>query len=179
MAGPEAMMILPTGKPGELGRPNTRFASFVCRSRSTQRSTAFTLIELIVVMTLLVVVIGIALPTLGNFFRGRTLDSEARRLLALTRQGQSRAVSEGLPVLLWVDAQQGTCGSKWSTSTFPARLPSPPPLSPVAPPPVPLTTTCLRFVFCPMADWPKAARRPCACWTVMGCRSGWRSPGTD
>jgi len=78
--------------------------------------TAFTLIELIVVMTLLVVVIGIALPTLGNFFRGRTLDSEARRLLALTRQGQSRAVSEGLTVVLWVDAQQRTYGLEVDSS---------------------------------------------------------------
>jgi prepilin-type N-terminal cleavage/methylation domain-containing protein len=70
----------------------------------------FTLIELILVMALLTVVISLTAPKLSRFFHGRTLDSEARRLLALTRSGQSRAVSEGMPMDLWVDAEQGTFG---------------------------------------------------------------------
>jgi prepilin-type N-terminal cleavage/methylation domain-containing protein len=70
----------------------------------------FTLIELILVMALLTIVISLTAPRLSRFFHGRTLDSEARRLLALTRSGQSRAVSEGLPMDLWVDADQGTFG---------------------------------------------------------------------
>jgi len=64
---------------------------------------AFTLIELILVMTILLVAVSMTIPSLANFFRGRSLDSEARRLLALTRQGQSRAVSEGVPMILWMD----------------------------------------------------------------------------
>src|SRR5204863_6923420 len=39
-----------------------------------------------------------------NFFRGRTLDSEARRLLALTHSGQNRAISEGIPTSLQLDS---------------------------------------------------------------------------
>ncbi|MEI6392200.1 MAG: prepilin-type N-terminal cleavage/methylation domain-containing protein [Verrucomicrobiota bacterium] len=70
----------------------------------------FTLIELILVMALLTIVISLTAPKLSRFFHGRTLDSEARRLLALTRSGQSRAVSEGVPMDLWVDAGQGTFG---------------------------------------------------------------------
>ena len=70
----------------------------------------FTLIELILVMTILTIAVSITAPALANFFRGRTLDSEARRLLALTRQGQSRAVAEGIPMELWIDAKQGTFG---------------------------------------------------------------------
>jgi type II secretion system protein H len=70
----------------------------------------FTLIELILVMALLTVVISLTAPRLSRFFHGRTLDSEARRLLALTRSGQSRAVSEGVPMDLWVDTEQGTFG---------------------------------------------------------------------
>jgi len=70
----------------------------------------FTLIELILVMALLTVVISLTAPKLSRFFHGRTLDSEARRLLALTRSGQSRAVSEGVPMDLWVDTEQGTFG---------------------------------------------------------------------
>ncbi len=70
----------------------------------------FTLIELILVMALLTVVISLTAPKLSRFFHGRTLDSEARRLLALTRSGQSRAVSEGLPMNLWVNPEEGTFG---------------------------------------------------------------------
>src|SRR5271157_4438958 len=71
---------------------------------------AFTLIELLVVMTLLVIVISISGPSLANFFRGRTLDSEARRLLALTHAGQSRAASEGVPMRLWLDVPRHLYG---------------------------------------------------------------------
>ena len=71
---------------------------------------AFTLIELILVMALMVVIIALLAPSLGNFFRGRTLDSEARRLLALARYGHSRAVSEGVPMLLWLDPDRRSYG---------------------------------------------------------------------
>ncbi len=91
-------MTLPTGKP----RSETR--------------RAFTLIELVMVMTLLVVVVAVAAPSLAGFFRGRALDSEARRLLSLTRQGQSRAASGGVPVVLWVDPGQRTYGLEEDSS---------------------------------------------------------------
>lgn len=74
------------------------------------RGRGFTLIELILVMALLVIVIGVALPSLKGFFRGRGLDNEARRFLSLTRYGQSRAVAEGVPMVLWVDANAGFYG---------------------------------------------------------------------
>lgn len=77
---------------------------------------AFTLIELILVMTLLTVAISVTAPALANFFRGRSLDSEARRLLALTHEGQSRAVSEGVPIDLWIDASQSKFGLEAQTS---------------------------------------------------------------
>ncbi len=80
------------------------------RSSRAARCGAFTLIELILVMTILTIVISLTAPALADFFRGRTLDSEARRLLALTRQGQSRAVSEGIPMELWMDTAKGAFG---------------------------------------------------------------------
>ena len=92
--------MLPTGQP--VSGSVARFAHQVQRG--------FTLIELILVMALLTVVISLTAPKLSRFFHGRTMDSEARRLLALTRSGQSRAVSEGVPMDLWVDAEQGTFG---------------------------------------------------------------------
>src|SRR3974390_2908230 len=71
---------------------------------------AFTLIELILVMAVLTIAASITAPALANFFRGRTLDSEARRLLALTRHGQSRAVSARLPMELWFDTAHSPFG---------------------------------------------------------------------
>jgi type II secretion system protein H len=70
----------------------------------------FTLIELILVLTLLAVAASLIAPRFSGFVRGRALDSEARRLLSLTRAAQSRAISEGMPMLLWVNAAQGAYG---------------------------------------------------------------------
>ena len=70
----------------------------------------FTLIELILVMTLLVIAVSVAAPRLSGFFHGRSLASEARRLLSLVHAGQSRAASEGAPMLLWIDAAQRAYG---------------------------------------------------------------------
>lgn len=76
------------------------------RSRGGRRPTsAFTLIELILVMSVMLIVVSLIGPSLSRFFRGRTLDSEARRFMALTRYAQSRAVSEGIPILIWVDVK--------------------------------------------------------------------------
>lgn len=61
---------------------------------------------------MLLIVLAVSAPSLSNFFRGRTLDSEARRFVSLTRYGQSRAVSEGLPMVLWIDLKQRTYGLK-------------------------------------------------------------------
>lgn len=61
-------------------------------------------------MALLVIAFGVTFPALQGFFHGRVLDSEANRLLALTRYGQNRAVSEGVPLLLWVDTRSGMYG---------------------------------------------------------------------
>jgi type II secretion system protein H len=75
-------------------------------------SRGFTLIELLLVLALLAIVLLVSLPSLSGFFRGRALESEARRLLSLTRMGQSRAVSEGIPVWIWVDPEQRSYGAE-------------------------------------------------------------------
>lgn len=84
--------------------------AFRDRGSPVRRVPGFTMIELILVMTILTIAVSVTAPRLANFFRGRALDSEARRLLALTRHGQSRAVSEGIPMELWVDAQNKRFG---------------------------------------------------------------------
>ncbi|MFZ0826438.1 MAG: GspH/FimT family protein [Verrucomicrobiia bacterium] len=88
----------------EIGQPNNGR----CRR-------AFTLVELILVLALLVVITSLVAPAMSNFIRGRALDSEARRLFALMHAGQSRAVSEGLPMVLWVDEKKGGYGLEAET----------------------------------------------------------------
>jgi type II secretion system protein H len=78
---------------------------------------AFTLIELILVLALLAIVTSLAAPSLSRFFRGRALNSEARQLLSLTHAGQARSVSEGFPVLLWIDSQQRQYGLQLESSS--------------------------------------------------------------
>src|ERR1051325_11002931 len=85
------------------------------RNDNPSGARAFTLIELILVMAMLLIVLAVSFPSLKGFFRGRDLDSEARRFLSLTRYGQSRAVSEGVPMVLWIDAQQKTYGLRAQT----------------------------------------------------------------
>jgi prepilin-type N-terminal cleavage/methylation domain-containing protein len=76
---------------------------------------AFTLIELVMVMALLVVAVCLVAPRMSDFIRGRALDSEARRLMALMHAGQARAVSEGMPMVLWMDEKQGSYGLQQET----------------------------------------------------------------
>lgn len=85
-------------------------------SRIRQQACAFTLIELILVLALLVVITSIAAPAMSKFIRGRALDSEARRLAALMHAAQSRAVSEGAPMMFWVDEKAGRYGLEAETS---------------------------------------------------------------
>jgi len=82
--------------------------SFVIRHSLFSR--AFTLVELLLVLALLVIITSMVAPAMSNFIRARALDSEARRLFALMHAGQSRAVSEGLPMVLWVDEKSGAYG---------------------------------------------------------------------
>jgi prepilin-type N-terminal cleavage/methylation domain-containing protein len=85
---------------------NTRHSSSVIR----HSSSGFTLIEMILVMALLVVAVSFVAPQLSGFFRGRTLKSEGKQIVALMHQGQSRAVSGGVPMVLWFDPKEQKYG---------------------------------------------------------------------
>lgn len=90
---------------------------------TTERSivpTGFTLVELCLVLVLLVIAAALCAPSLSNFIRGRALDAEASRLLAVTHAAQSRAVSEGMPILLWFNTAQGAYGTEEETRSVAA-----------------------------------------------------------
>jgi len=98
--------------------PKRKLEASAANSSSVIRhsSFGFTLIELILVLALLVIITSIATPAMSRFIRGRALDTESRRLFALMHLAQSRAVSEGMPMVLWVDEKSGSYGFAAETS---------------------------------------------------------------
>lgn len=90
--------------------PLTRDRGGRALTGATPSPSGFTLIELILVMALIVIMASVVTPRMAEFFRGRTLDNEARRFLTLTRYGQNRAVSEGIPILVWIDEEKQLYG---------------------------------------------------------------------
>ena len=88
----------------EIGNPDKR-----------RTQCAFTLVEMILVMVLLVVAVSIVAPRLSGFMRERALDSEARRLFAMVNEGKARAVSEGMPMVLWIDEKNNGYGLEEET----------------------------------------------------------------
>jgi len=92
------------------------------RSVNGRSARAFTLVELIMVMALLAIVMAITAPNLASFFRGRTIETEAARFLALTRYAQSRAVSTGQPMVVWIDRNHGCYGLRELAGVVPGQV---------------------------------------------------------
>lgn len=66
-------------------------------------------------MALLVTLAAVIVPSLARSMRGRNLDGQADRLLALTEYGRDEAVSQGIPMVMWVDVD----GSRFGVDTKP------------------------------------------------------------
>ena len=92
--------------------PESKRSRRPCRAflRRSCRGGGFTLIELIFVLALLAIGALFVASRMGAFIRGRALNFEARRLLSLSHYAQSRAVAEGVPIVLWVNAKDSTYG---------------------------------------------------------------------
>jgi len=65
---------------------------------------------LILVMAMIVIGVSFITPHLGGCFRGSTLNSEARQIISMAHAAQSRAVSGGVPVILWIDKDKNSYG---------------------------------------------------------------------
>ena len=73
------------------------------RNKPTRFSPGFTLVELVVVMALLAIVAAISMPSMGRSIRSRNLSGEAARFVAATECGRDEAVSQGVPMTVWID----------------------------------------------------------------------------
>jgi type II secretion system protein H len=78
--------------------------------KSSANAGGFTLVELILVMLVMVVVTALAAPRLANSIRDRHLRHEALQFLALIEQGRAEAISQGVPMILTLDANAGSYG---------------------------------------------------------------------
>ena len=75
------------------------------RNEPTRFSPGFTLAELVVVMALLAIVAALSVPSMSRSIRARNLRGEAARFVAATEYGRDEAVSQGVPMIVWIDAK--------------------------------------------------------------------------
>lgn len=68
-------------------------------------SSGFTLVELILVMAVLATVMALSVPSLSRSLRERSLEQEAARFLALTEFARNEAISQGVPMVIWIETQ--------------------------------------------------------------------------
>lgn len=74
------------------------------------RSNGLTLIELVVVMTLLVLLAFIATPSFVNTTKSAQVRTAAQQVVAVLRYARAKALSLGRPVLVSSDREQNTVG---------------------------------------------------------------------
>ncbi len=91
-------------------RTMTSIIGMPTRNDRARVSQAFTLVELILVMLLLATLLALSAPTILHSFKQRDLEKEATQLLAVTEYARSEAVSQGVPMTVWVRPETGEFG---------------------------------------------------------------------
>jgi len=87
------------------------------------KRAGFTLVELILVLALLATLLAVSAPSLARSFHGRNLERAGAALLAASEYARSEAVSQGAPMLLWIDAESGSFGVE-PDAGYPAANPA-------------------------------------------------------
>jgi len=88
----------------------------MARNSLIRSAGAFTLVELILVMAVLTTILAIVVPSLYRSFQQRHLGQEADRLLSLTEYARDEAISQGVPMVVWIDSEQGDFGLDAATN---------------------------------------------------------------
>src|SRR5215208_972893 len=73
------------------------------------RSSAFTLLELVLVMVIIATVLAMAAPSLRGWHKGSKMKDTAAEFISLTELARTRAVSSTVVHRLMVDSQNGRC----------------------------------------------------------------------
>lgn len=93
-------------------------ASARARSRHAEKPGGFTLIEMMVVVALMAVLLGMALPSFGGLIDRYRVEGMAKALMVSVSHARSEAVRRGKPVVIRPRAecrgQDWSCG--WDTS---------------------------------------------------------------
>jgi prepilin-type N-terminal cleavage/methylation domain-containing protein len=76
--------------------------------RSRCRHSAFTLMELILVMLIVALIAGLLAPSLIHFTAGRAVDNFGQDFVGLCQLARTHATSEAQPYFLVIDSQQVT-----------------------------------------------------------------------
>lgn len=80
-------------------------------SRRQAAGQGFTLIEFVLVMALLATLMAVVAPRISGSIRRQNLDQEAVRLVALTEYARDEAVSQGVPMVVWMDVETSEFGA--------------------------------------------------------------------
>jgi prepilin-type N-terminal cleavage/methylation domain-containing protein len=84
-------------------------------STSGNSNNAFTLIELVLVLALLATIMAVSAPSLSRSFHGRNLEGQAAQVLAAFEYARSEAISQGIPMTVWINANTEAFGVQAAT----------------------------------------------------------------
>lgn len=89
---------------------------------SNKKCTAFTLVELLVVLSILAMMAGIVLPSASMYLRRNTAENLAHRISILCREAFQRSIFTGRPLLVNYDNQKRELAVFADSKKEPAKL---------------------------------------------------------
>ncbi len=92
------------------------------RSFNRRSRQGMTLIELLMVVTIMTILMAVAIPMVRPAFQNRQLREAARQLNAFVAGAKYRAAELGRPVGVWIEAN-GTPGEPYATRIYLAEVP--------------------------------------------------------